>query len=62
MVVFMFFLAVYALTCTWFFVKLLRWTVNSERPCSCQGALNGGTIRDPARAGDVLPMAEALRV
>ena len=33
MVVFMFFLAVYALTCTWFFVKLLRWTVNSERPC-----------------------------
>jgi hypothetical protein len=62
MVVFMFFLAVYALTCTWFFVKLLRWTVNSERPCSCQGALNGGTIGILHGQKMCYPMAEALRV
>ncbi len=62
MVAFMFFLAVYALTCTWFFVRLLRWTVSSERECSCRGALDGGTVGILHGPKMCYPMAEALRV
>jgi hypothetical protein len=62
MVAFMFFLAVYAFTCMWFFVKLLRWTVNSERACSCRGALDGGTVGILHGQKMCYPMAEALRV
>ena len=62
MVALMVFLAVYAMTCGWFFAKLLRWTIDSERECSCRGALGSGSVGILHGPKMCYPMAEALRV
>ena len=38
MVAFIAFLAVYFVVCSWFFIALLRWTIRTERGCSCHGS------------------------
>ena len=62
MVPLMLFLAVYAFACGWFFVKLLRWTIDSGRACSCRGALDEGTMGILHGPKTCYPIAEALRV
>lgn len=62
MTAFIVFLAAYAVTCAWFFVKLVRWTINSERECSCRGTLGAGTFGILHGPKTCYPMAEALRV
>jgi hypothetical protein len=61
MVPLMLFLAVYAIVCGWFFVRLLRWTIHSERACSCRGSLDAGTVAILHGPKTCYPIAEALR-
>ncbi|MEZ5184840.1 MAG: hypothetical protein R2720_03765 [Candidatus Nanopelagicales bacterium] len=62
MVVLMVFLAAYALTCGLFFAKLLRWTIDSERGCSCRGTLGSGSAGILHGPKMCYPKAEALSV
>ena len=53
------FLALYALLTMGFFIALLRWTIRSERSCSCGGAL-GGSFAMVHGVTSCYPAAEAL--
>ena len=60
MVAFFVFLAMYAIACTWFFVLLVRWTVRSERTCSCRGSMKGGLVTFVHSPRVCYPVAESL--
>jgi hypothetical protein len=60
MAVLIVFLAVYATVCTWFFVLLVKWTVQSERKCSCRGSMKGGMVGFIHSPRACYPVAESL--
>jgi hypothetical protein len=60
MTILIIFLTAYVVTCGWFFAKLVRWTLDCERGCSCRGALDSGTAAILHGRKTCYPMAEAL--
>ena len=57
---FLLFLALYATTCTVFFVALVRWSRGSLKLCACGGSLGSGTTRFVHGARMCYPYAESL--